>query len=436
MKKSILIIGLITGFAGYLPGADTLNLKLVPDRDVLRRGSPQEMIVKIDLSAIAQKQKSRRTPLNIAVVLDRSGSMTGAKIEKAKQAAIQLVDRLASDDVFSLVTYSDNSEVLVSAQRVEDKAGLKRRISRIEPGGSTALYSGVKTGAAQIEEYISAKRINRVMLLSDGLANIGPSSTRDLRGLGHQLAQKGIAVTTIGVGDDYNEDLMAGLAEASDANYYYVKDTEKLPEIFAKELGELQTVAAREIIIEIICPDGVKPIGFVARTEKFENRKATVKLSQFTIGQNRSLFFRCLVKNEAPEVARVKVRYVDELDGGNEQSVSEVVRVRFTDDETLAAKSVNAAVQAENELLMTAIAKDEALAEADAGNYADAAKKLAVQADALKAQYQNASPSVRIQISNETDNLLFRSKEFSDGKYSPSSRKALQWESYGTRNSK
>lgn len=76
------------------------------------------------------------------------------------------------------------------------------------------------------EKYLSAKQINRAILLSDGLANVGPSSTRDLRRLGRELSRRGIAVTTIGVGDDYNEDLMAGLAEASDANYYYVGDTE------------------------------------------------------------------------------------------------------------------------------------------------------------------------------------------------------------------
>ena len=111
-----------------------------------------------------------------------------------------------------------------------------------------------------------------------------------MRRLGSHLAERGISVTTIGVGDDYNEDLMAGLAEASDANYYYVRDTEKLPEIFAKELGELLTVAARDVRIEIICPDGVKPLGFIGRAEKFENQRATVNLSQLTTGQDRYLF--------------------------------------------------------------------------------------------------------------------------------------------------
>ena len=199
--------------------------------------------------------------------------MTGAKLEKTKQAAMQLVDRLAPDDVFSLVIFSDEARVLMPAQRAEDKDALKEKIESIKADGSTALYAGVKMGADQLQEFFSSKRINRVILLSDGLANVGPSSTRELRRLGSDLSERGISVTTIGVGDDYNEDLMAGLAEASDANYYYVKDTEKLPDIFAKELGALLTVAARDVRIEIICPDGVRPLGFIGRAEQFETRR-------------------------------------------------------------------------------------------------------------------------------------------------------------------
>ncbi len=350
MNKTLLLLGLASGLAFPLAAGETLRLNLVPDRDCLLRDRPQEVVVKIDLSAIADRHKHRRTPLNLAVVLDKSGSMTGAKLEKAKQAALAVVDRLGPKDVFSLVIYSDEARVLLPAQKVEDKDALREKIESIEAGGCTALYAGVKTGARQLQEYFSNKRINRVILLSDGLANFGPSSTRDLRRLGSDLAEKGIAVTTIGVGDDYNEDLMAGLAEASDANYYYVRDTEKLPEIFAKELGELLTVAVRDVRIEIICPDGVKPLGFIGRTEKFDDQKATVNLSQFTLGQDRYLFLRCLVTRPEPEVARVNIRYTDELDNGSEQTVGGVVKVRFTDEEAVADQSINYAVNAEKTL--------------------------------------------------------------------------------------
>ena len=436
MKKTLLALGLATGLAVHLSAGETLHLNLVPDREVLLKGSPQEVVVKIDLNAIADRQKHRRTPLNLAVVLDKSGSMTGAKLEKTKQAAMQLVDRLAPNDVFSLVIFSDEARVLVPAQKVEDKEALKEKIESIEAGGSTALYAGVKTGARQIQEYFSSKRINRVILLSDGLANVGPSSTRDLRRLGHELAESGVSVTTIGVGDDYNEDLMAGLAEASDANYYYVQDTEKLPEIFARELGEMLTVAAREIRIEITCPDGVRPMGFIGRSEKFENQKASVNLSQFTLGQGRYLFLRCLVTRPEPEVARVKVSYMDELDNGSEQSTSGVVKIRYTDEQTVADRSINSAVNAEKVLVLAAEAKDKAIAEADAGNYQQAAQTLRAAGGALNMAYASAPAEVQVQIRAETNNLDDFSGQLVNGQYDGASRKSLQSQSYNTRNSK
>ena len=421
MKKILFTLGLATACAANLFAGETLQLNLVPERGCVVKNAPQEIVIKIDLSAITDHKKVRRTPLNLAVVLDKSGSMTGAKLEKTKQAAMLLVDRLAPNDIFSMVIFSDHAEVLVPAQKVEDKDALKEKIQGIEADGSTALYAGVKMGADQLQEFFSSKRINRVILLSDGIANVGPSSPRQLRRLGSDLAERGISVTTIGVGDDYNEDVMAALAEASDANYYYVKDTETLPEIFAKELGGLLTVAASDVRIEIICPDGVKPLGFIGRAEKFENQKATVNLSQLTTGQDRYLFLRCLVNGDQPEVARVNVNYKDAK---------------------LSDKSVNGAVVAQKELMLTAVAKDEAIAQADAGNYQQAATILKVQSDSLGRVYAAAPASVQVQIQAETNNL----DDFSDriggfgggggGSFDSDTRKTLQEQSFNGRNSK
>jgi Ca-activated chloride channel family protein len=441
MKKILLAVGLAT-LATNLFAGETLQLNLVPERGFVVENSPQEVVIKIDLSAITGQKKARRTPLNLAVVLDKSGSMTGAKLEKTKQAAMQLVDRLAPNDIFSLVIFSDEAQVLVPAQKVEDKDALKGKIESIEADGSTALYAGVKMGADQLQEFFSSKRINRVILLSDGLANVGPSSPRQLRQLGSDLAEQGISVTTIGVGDDYNEDLMAGLAEASDANYYYVQDTEKLPEIFAKELGELLTVAARDVRIEIVCPDGVKPLGFIGRTEKFQDQRATVNLSQFTTGQDRYLFLRCLVDGKQSEVARVRLNYKDELSDGSDQSASGVAKIDFTDDQKISDGSLNGAVNAEKELMLTAVAKDEAIAQADAGNYQQAATILKAQSAALNDSFALAPAGVQMQIRAETNNLDDFSDKISGGGFGGGggfdsvTRKTLQSQSYNTRNSK
>jgi len=443
MKMIAPAIGLAMGLATPLFAGETLRLKLEPDHEYLLSGAPREVVVKIDLWAADQKTKRKRTPLNMAVVLDRSGSMTGAKIEKARQAAMELVDHLAADDIFSMISYSDRAEVIFPAQPVEDKEARKSRIARIRPGGSTALYAGVERGAEQVQRHFSSRRINRVILLSDGLANVGPSSPRDLRRFGGDLSERGISVTTIGVGDDYNEELMAGLAEASDANYYYVKDTEKLPEIFAKELGELLTVAAREVKIEITCPEGVKPLGFIGRAERFAGQRAALQLSQFTQAQNRFLFLRCQVEPERgkngpaqPEVARVNVRYIDELNGGAEQTVSGVARIQFTDDGGRAAGSRRADVAAQKELFLAAIAKDEALADADAGRYQQAAQKLEREARVLDYQCQSAPAPLQSQLRQEIENLRFRSNQLQQNQYDASTRKSLQSESWSVRNSK
>jgi Ca-activated chloride channel family protein len=141
---------------------------------------------------------------------------------------------------------ADRVDVLFPSQHVVDRETLKAQVQRIEPGGSTALYAGVESGGKQLLNNIESRteRINRVILLSDGLANVGPSSTSALKGLGRSLSRQGVSVTTIGVGEDYNEDLMSGLAEGSDANYYYVQDAEKLPEAMFGKVSHGQGTAS------------------------------------------------------------------------------------------------------------------------------------------------------------------------------------------------
>src|ERR1035441_9298045 len=124
MKNSFLLtIGLATAFAANLFAGETLQLNLVPERGYFVKNSPQEVVIKIDLSAIAGRQKVHRTPLNLAVVLDRSGSMTGAKLEKTKQAAMQLVDRLAPNDIFSLVPFRAEARGILPGPRGGEKRG-------------------------------------------------------------------------------------------------------------------------------------------------------------------------------------------------------------------------------------------------------------------------------------------------------------------------
>ena len=249
-------------------GAD-LTLRVTPERGLVYSAGSREVVVEIDVEA-GRVEAAHRGPMNLALVLDRSGSMQGPKIEKARQAACVALDQLADDDYLSLVVFDHRTELLIPPVRVggaEHREALKSRIDRIRPGGSTAIYAGVSLGAEQVRAHLDKEFVNRIILMSDGIANVGPSRTSDLAALGRDLRREGLGVTTIGLGDDYNEDLMTALAEASDANYYYVRDAEKLPGIFSEELGAVRSVVAREIRIRIRTPEGVRLKEIIGRPE-------------------------------------------------------------------------------------------------------------------------------------------------------------------------
>ncbi len=411
------------------------------DRPLLMRGEKdQEIIVKIDLEGQAWKRPDRM-PLNLAVVLDRSGSMTGRKLEQAKQAAQMLVDQLTPRDVFSLVIYDSDVEVLISPRRVENKAALKRTISRIHAGGSTALYAGVKTGGDQLQEFLSGERVNRVMLLSDGLANVGPSSNREIAQLGHRLARQGIPVTTIGLGDDYNEDLMTSLAEASDANYYYVADVEALTGVFRQELGELQSLVARRLVLEIRCPEGVRPIEFIGRQDEVRGQVARVEFGDLAGEQNRFVLLRCQMDRKLDDgrfgLADVNVHYEDIRGGAptlRDQKAK--VFVNATNDRKKAESVVDRDVQVEAELLCNAAVTRDAIAFADAGEVGKYRETVDRQIAKLTSVQASAPAAKQEEIQREIDLLEENKDQVNDQGLDNRARKSLQWNVFRQSNSK
>ena len=171
--------------------APEVTLRVTPERDYIYRSGPREVIVQVEIEA-RKSDDARRAPMNLCVVLDRSGSMEGAKIEKARQAAAMAVDKLGDDDIFSLVTYDNETDLLIPPERIggrDHREELKARIHRIQPGGSTALHAGVVLGAKQVRRFFEKERVNRVILLSDGLANVGPSRTIGSRAARPRIAR-------------------------------------------------------------------------------------------------------------------------------------------------------------------------------------------------------------------------------------------------------
>lgn len=420
---------------------ETLTLKTAVDRPLLAKGGRDtSVVVKIEVEGCDTPKRSR-SPLNLAIVLDRSGSMSGAKLEHAKQAAALLVDQLSPDDILSLVVYESGIEVVVPASRLgERRSEIRRLIERIETGGSTALYGGVEEGSRQLREFLDRERINRVLLLSDGIANVGPSDNRSIADLGKRIAREGMSVTTIGLGSDYNETLMTALAEASDANYYHIADVETLPEVFRKELGELQSVIAREVIIEIRCPEGVRPIRFLGRPGELGSQAETVSFATVSGGQKRELYLECLIDETSVgtinEIATVALRYSDAVSNRKVGSQPVPVVVGYTEDVTLVEKSVDRGIRAEAAIFENAVATENAIALADQGNAPASRAVLDTQIAKLREVQTSAPAPQQAAIQRELEGISKAREELESDQLSKEQRKVLSNGTWQLRNSK
>lgn len=199
-----------------------------------------------------------RIPLNISVVLDRSGSMSGIKMQQAKQAAMYVVDQLSENDFLSVVIYDNEIQVLVPTGPVTNKSLIKSIIAKVNDRGGTNLMGGAMKGYEEVKKNYKPGFINRVLLLSDGQANEGITKPDQIdRIVRQQSKENGISISTFGLGNDYNEDLMTGMAESGAGNYYFIDQAEKIAGIFKKELNGLMEVIAQQVEVKVIIPEYV-----------------------------------------------------------------------------------------------------------------------------------------------------------------------------------
>lgn len=303
-------------------------------------GQAQKAYLKVSITGEGNAPDAKRIPVNLAIVLDKSGSMDGQKIADAKAAAIKAVGLLAPDDIVSVVAYDDGVYTVVPATKAGDRETIVRGIESLYAGGSTALFAGVSKGAAELRKFYDPNHVNRIILLSDGLANVGPSAPGDLAELGTSLGREGIAVTTIGLGLDYNEDLMTQLAQKSDGNHMFAKEPGDLDRIFAQELGSVTSVVAQNIEIVIDCANGVRPIRILGRDADIVGGRVITSMNQLYADNERYV----LLEVELPEaiaanganvqVAEVACSFDDaRKQGPSQQSVP--VAVTFTDSNEL-----------------------------------------------------------------------------------------------------
>jgi Ca-activated chloride channel family protein len=203
-------------------------------------------------------QSAKRLPLNIAVVIDRSGSMAGAKMKYAKEAAKAIIDKLTAEDYVSVVMYDHEVTLIQPSIHPISKDSIKRKIDAIDERGSTNLWGGSEKGYEQVKTSFHPSYVNRVLLISDGLANSGLTNARVIQNKVRQYKDAdGITLSTFGVGLDYNEVLMTDMAENGSGNYYFINDLDKMAAILENEIHGMARIAAKDAVLKIKVPQGI-----------------------------------------------------------------------------------------------------------------------------------------------------------------------------------
>ncbi len=325
-----------TGFDGAL----TLTAEL--DQGALLQGTGGDRYLVIEVAAPDMPGDVRR-PVNLAVVMDTSGSMAGAgKIDNARMAAAELVSQLGPEDTFSLVTFSDQGRVVVPTTRVEDPARLERLVRGIRPGGGTHLSSGLDLGLAQLESAESTG-VRRVVLLSDGMANIGTTDPATLARTAGSLVNQGITVSALGLGLDYNEDLLTAMSDAGGGQYHFVDRPGQLAAMFSRELEQMTRVAGREVAVDVRLPEGVQLEEVYGWSASTSTDGYQVFLGDVHGGETRKIVARVTVADDQLgriDVADVSLRYTD-ADTDKQADEALAVQAEITRDDALAKASRN-----------------------------------------------------------------------------------------------
>jgi len=329
-------------------------------------------------------------PLNLSLVLDKSGSMSGKKIQNLRQAAKLVVERLGPEDTISIVAFSDRKYLIAESQQIIDQEDLKKKIDRIRDGGGTAISGGMGQGLAELDKALSPDRVSRMLLLTDGQTF---GDEKQCLKLGKKAGESGVVVNALGLGDDWNEDLLDEIAEASGGVADFIDSPDSIVSFFEQAVKSMQDTVVQNAQLILRLASGVTPrqvwqvlpmisnLGY----RPLSDRDVQVTLGELEKGQPRSLLVELLVSPRPAgtyRIAQAEISYdVPGLKLVGEKVKSDIM-LDFSAD-ALRAKQYDAEVMNIVEKVTAFKLQTRALEEAKMGNVAGASQKLRAAATRL-----------------------------------------------------
>jgi Ca-activated chloride channel family protein len=360
------------------------------DSDVLlARGGDAFLGVWVDVPAGARARV--RAPVDLALVIDTSGSMEGAKIQAARASARTIVQRLADGDVLSVDTFSDHARTLMPPMVLtpETRARAMSILAELGTGGSTNMFEGLELAEMHVAQAPSDHPVRRIVMISDGQANVGPSSPQALGELAQRSLGLGAQVTSLGVGLDYDERTLDAIAERTSGRIFHVGDPREMTATLEKEIDLLATTVADQAVLEVVPAPGVMLAGVEgARVEAAEGGAVRIPLGALYAGQHRDALVRVRLTAASAgtqrALASVRLKFRDPAENEVERVQEVLARAQTSDDPVAVAEHANAKTRAMMATVDAAKAQIQAAQDVGVGNFDKAENQLAVAEKKLR----------------------------------------------------
>jgi Ca-activated chloride channel family protein len=272
---------------------------------------------------VQEQQRGIRPPVNLALVIDTSGSTRGDAIAAARTAAARMIDELKDGDRLAVVVFHSFPEVLLPSTPLDDdaRAMAKERVGAMKAHGTTDMAGGLASGIDEVSRYFEPEAVNRIVLLGDGIPNVEPR----VRELAQLAGHKHISVTAFGLGNEYDETLMGAIAQLSGGRFHYVEDPDDMLAFFQREALRMDSVLAHNASLELVPGPGVEVVGVVGQQMVRRGGRATVSLGDMSLGESRDLLVRLQAQphttGSAVELIDATLRFDDPRGGVVERRV-------------------------------------------------------------------------------------------------------------------
>lgn len=379
------------GKGSRITAGDTLLVDARLGHASMQKGPNGETYLFAQVTASDDKTASATntaTPMNLSVVIDRSGSMKGERIANAMNAAVAALERMRDGDSINVVSFDTSATVVVPPTRVSaaTRPTIERSIRSIRLGGDTCISCGLEEGMQQLAlTSLNGDHINRMILLSDGATNAGIRDMGGLRAMANRMHGRGVTISTIGVDVDFDEKIMAAIANEAQGRHYFVANASGLPQVFSQEFDELLASIAKETELAIELAPGVEVAEVFDRSFRREGNKIIVPFGTFSGKQEKTVLVKLKVPTDRDgdqPVADLKLAFRDlikKTDGSCAGSLTLAVKSDGSEQ-----KDLDPFVAARLERSRTAQTLTEANKLFEQGRVADARAKLAARKDELK----------------------------------------------------